>query len=140
MSKFQVATEFFHACESLKGAEGCADFISNDASFDAQSEPVADITRLSDYCDWMMNVGKGPLAGCRYELQASCFDEASATALFFAVFHATHSGEGGPVDPTGKTTASHYVYAVKVGDDNKVHHLTKIWNAPWALRELGWGE
>jgi hypothetical protein len=23
-------------------------------------------------------------------------------------------------------------------DGNKIRHMTKIWNAGWALRELGW--
>ena len=58
--------------------------------------------------------------------------------LAFATFTGTHTGDGGPVDPTGKTANSHYVYAITVNDDNKVSHLVKIWNAPWALGELGW--
>jgi hypothetical protein len=25
-------------------------------------------------------------------------------------------------------------------DGDKIRHLTKIWNAGWALRELGWAD
>ena len=33
---------------------------------------------------------------------------------------------------------AHYVYALEMNPDDKVERMTKIWNAPWALRELGW--
>ncbi len=60
MSAFDNATRFFHACESLKGWEGC------------------------------------------------------------------------------KETNTHYVYVVTMNEDDKVEKMCKIWNAPWALKELGW--
>ncbi|MEM7741505.1 MAG: hypothetical protein AAF225_11985 [Pseudomonadota bacterium] len=138
MSKMDVATKFFHACEGLQGRAGCAEYVANGATFEAQSEPIADITTALDYCDWMQSVGQGPLAGCGYEIFNAAFDEDTSTALFFALFTATNNGEGGPVSPTGKSTSSHYVYAVTVNDDHKVTKLVKIWNAPWALTELGW--
>jgi hypothetical protein len=55
-----------------------------------------------------------------------------------ATFHATHSGEGGPVPPTGKETHTHYVYFLTMNDDDKVEKMVKVWNAPWAMTELGW--
>jgi len=27
---------------------------------------------------------------------------------------------------------------VREFDDGKISHMTKIWNAGWAMRELGW--
>ncbi len=139
MTPFETATAFFHACEGLKGWEGCKEFAAEDAAFEAQSEPLVDITTAAGYCDWMAGTGQGPLAGCSYDLHASCWDEESRTALYFATFNATHNSEGGPVPPTGNDTHSHYVYALTVGDDGKVNRMVKIWNAPWAMRELGWG-
>ena len=47
--------------------------------------------------------------------------------------------DGGPVPPTQRETNSHYVYVLQMSDDGRVAQMTKIWNAPWALRELGWG-
>jgi hypothetical protein len=138
MSKMDVAEAFFHACEGLKGSEGCKEYLADGATFEAQSEPIADINTALDYCDWMQSVGSGPLAGCKYEIATSAFDESNSTGIFFATFHATHGGDGGPVEATGKTTASHYVYAITINGDNKVSRLVKIWNAPWALGELGW--
>jgi hypothetical protein len=57
---------------------------------------------------------------------------------FFAACDATHTGEGGPVPPTQKQTRSHYVYALTMDANDKVAKMVKIWNAPWAMKELGW--
>ena len=46
MSKMDVATKFFHACEGLEGRAGCAQYVADGASFEAQSEPVAELTLL----------------------------------------------------------------------------------------------
>jgi len=138
MSKMDVATAFFHACESLQGAAGCAEFAADGATFSAQCEPIADITSALDYCDWMAGLGSGPLAGCGYEIVNAAFDEGSSTGLFYGIFTGQHTAEGGPVPPTGKTAKADYVYAITVNDDNKVIHMVKIWNAPWSLGELGW--
>jgi len=71
--------------------------VAEDARFDAQSEPIANIDTVLDYCDWMQAVGQGPLAGCEYEIDNSSFDEATSTAMFFSLFTATNGGEGGPI-------------------------------------------
>ena len=138
MTSMQNATAFFHACEGLQGWEGCRQYVADGAGFTAQCEPLADVSTVEDYCEWMAGLGKGPLEGCGYDLHSSAWDEDSRTALFFATFNGTHTGEGGPVQPTGRTTASHYVYALRMDTDDKVSGMTKIWNAPWALTELGW--
>ena len=41
-----IAQDFFDACEAGKGWEGCAQFCHADATFSAQSEPLADITSV----------------------------------------------------------------------------------------------
>ena len=138
MSKMDVATKFFHACEGLEGRSGCEQFVADDAGFEAQSEPITDVTTVLDYCDWMQGLGQGPLKGCSYKIVTSSFDEKNSTALFFAIFTGKHVDEGGPVEVTGKETSSHYVYAITINDDGKVSKMVKIWNAPWALKELGW--
>ena len=63
MSDFQIATDFFHACESLKGWEGCKGFVADGAVFAAQCEPLTEITTVQGYCEWMAAVGNGPLKG-----------------------------------------------------------------------------
>lgn len=138
MSGFEVAQQFFQACETPLGWAGCKAFVSPDSTFSAQCEPLADITSIEDYCDWMKAFGTVTAAGASYTLHTQAWDEKTRTATFFATYHATHVGEGGPVPPTNKSTNSHYVYVIEVGEDNLVCSLTKIWNAPWAMTELGW--
>ena len=138
MSALDTASNFFHACEGLRGWDGCKEFVAENASFKAQCEPLTEIDSVEGYCNWMAAVGSGPLKGCSYELHSSSFDEANQTALFFGTFTATHNSDGGPVEPTGKQTVTDYVYALTMDKAGKVSKMYKIWNAPWCLKELGW--
>ncbi len=138
MTSFDNARKFFEACEAAEGWAGCAQYVAENASFDAQSEPLVDIKTVEGYCEWMAAFCNVTAPGCSYDLHTSSYDEESRTAIFFATFHGTHSGEGGPVPPTNKQTHSHYVYALTMDADDKVQKMVKIWNAPWAMKELGW--
>jgi len=53
------------------------------------------------------------------------------------VFHGTHTGPGGPVPPNGRHTSTDYVYVMQFEGD-KISHMTKIWHAGLAMKELGW--
>ena len=72
------------------------------------------------------------------DLHTSAYDDANATAIYFATFTGSHVGDGGPVPPTGKETNAHYVYVLKMNGDEKVVSMQKVWNAPWTMNELGW--
>lgn len=139
MTTFEIAEKFFHACESLEGWEGCKRYVADGAPFTGQCEPLVDIDSVEGYCEWMKGFGSVTAKGCSYDVHSAAWDENQSSAIFFATFHGTHVGEGGPVPPTNQTTASHYVYVVTMNSAGKVASLTKIWNAPWAMRELGWG-
>ncbi len=138
MSAFETATDFFHACEGLKGWEGCKQYVAPGAKFTAQSEPLVDIDTVEGYAEWMAGLGNNILPGCSYDLHSSSYDESTRTALFFATFTGTHTGEGGPVPPTNKETNSHYVYVLTLDENDLISNMVKVWNAPWALAELGW--
>ena len=138
MSAFDTATRFFHACEGLEGWEGCKQYVAPGASFVAQSESLVEIDTVEGYTEWMAGLGLNLLPGCSYDLHSSSYDEATRTALFFATFIGTHTGEGGPVPPTNKQTNSHYVYVLTLDDNNLVSSMAKVWNSSWALNELGW--
>lgn len=139
MNSFEVAHKFFEACESPLGWEGCKQYVHEDAPFIAQCEPLAEIDTIQGYCDWMAAFGTITSPEGFYDLHSSSYDENSSTAVFFASYHAKHTGEGGPVPPTQKESKTHYVYILKMSDDSKVSQMTKVWNAPWAMKELGWG-
>ena len=138
MTAFDNARKFFEACESAKGWAGCRQYVAENAVFIAQSEPLVDINTVEAYCEWMAGFATVTVPGASYDLHSSSYDEETGTAVFFATFNARHTGEGGPVPPTNKETHSHYVYFLTMNADNKVEKLVKVWNATWALRELGW--
>ncbi len=138
MNAFNNAKNFFHARETAKGWNGCKIYATEDASFVAQSEPLVGINTSRDYCEWMDSFAGITVPGGSYTLHSSSYDEETRIAAFFATYHAKHTGEGGPVPPTQKETHSHYVMALTMNAGNKVEKLVKIWNAPWAMKELGW--
>jgi len=138
MSAMQQARRFFEACEAPRGWNGCREFVAEGAGFTAQSDPLAAVSTVQDYCEWMKHFGTEVAPGASYELHGASFDEERRVATFFATYHARHTGEGGPVPPTHRETRSHYVYVLEMDAADKVARMTKIWNAHWAMRELGW--
>lgn len=128
--------DFFDACETGKGWDVCKAYCTDTATFSAQSDAIADIDTLEGYVEWMKGL-LTPVPDGHYELKAFAMDEERDTAIGFAVFHGTQTGPGGPVDPTGKTVAADYVYAMKF-DGDKISHMTKVWHDGISLRQLGW--
>jgi hypothetical protein len=138
MSAFEIAHKFFIACETAQGWAGCKQYVVENAPFLAQSEPLVEVKTIEAYCDWLAGFGTVTAPGASYDLHASSYDETTQTAMFFATYHAKHTGEGGPVPPTQKETHSQYVYMLTMNAENKIEKMVKVWNASWALRELGW--
>lgn len=131
-----VAQAFFDACETGQGWAACSAYCTPDATFQAQAEPLLDVRTLAQYTDWMKGIST-VLPGARYEVKSFATDESRNNVSAYGVFHATHTGEGGPVPPTGKSTSTDYVYVMQF-DGDKIAHMTKIWNAGLALKDLGW--
>jgi predicted ester cyclase len=133
----ETAKAFFDACDSGKGWAVCNAYCTPDATFAAQADPLAETKTLAGYTDWMQGM-MSLLPDGSYEVKSWAVDEQRRNVTAYAVFSGTHTGEGGPVPPTGRRTASDYVYVMNFEAD-KIAHMTKIWNAGWAMRELGWG-
>jgi steroid delta-isomerase-like uncharacterized protein len=132
----ETAMAFFAACETGQGWTGCRAFCDPNASFSAQAEPLADVHTLEEYADWMKALFTFVPDG-RYELKSFATDNERNNVCAYAVFSGTHTGEGGPMPPTGKSTSTDYVYVMEF-DDGKIRHMTKIWNSGITLKELGW--
>jgi predicted ester cyclase len=77
------------------------------------------------------------LPDARYAVRSFATDPERNNVCACGVFSGTHSGQGGPVPPTGKRTDTDYVYVMEF-DGDKIRHMTKIWNAGWAVKDLGW--
>jgi predicted ester cyclase len=134
----ETARAFFDACETGQGWEACRAFCQPDASFAAQAEPLADVHALKDYTEWMKGL-LGFIPDGRYEVKSFATDAERNNVCAYAVFSGTHTGSGGPMPPTGKSTSTDYVYVMQF-EDGKVSHMTKIWNAGLAMKDLGWTE
>ena len=131
-----VAQAFFDACETGKGWEACSAWCAPDATFSAQAEPLVGLKTLAEYTNWMKGIST-VLPGARYEVKSFATDAARNNVAAYGIFHATHTGQGGPVPPTGRSTSTDYVYVMQFEGD-KIVHMTKIWNAGMALKDLGW--
>jgi steroid delta-isomerase-like uncharacterized protein len=131
-----VARNFFEACETGEGWEGCRAYCTEDATFSAQADALADVTTLEAYAEWVKSL-LSVLPDGHYDLKTFAVDAERDSVCAFAVFHGTHTGEGGPVPPTGKQVAADYVYNMEF-DNGRIRHMTKIWNDARSLRDLGW--
>jgi predicted ester cyclase len=127
---------FFDACETGKGWEGCMDYCHPDATFSAQAGALADINSIEAYTEWMKGL-LTPVPNGRYEVRFFAEDEERNCVGAYGVFHGTHTGPGGPVEPTGKSVSADYVYAMQFEED-RIRHITKIWNDTFSLQQLGW--
>ena len=75
-----------------------------------------------------------------YEVQSFAVDEDRGNVTAFGVFRGTHTGEGGPVPPTGKSVEAEYVYIMEFDRmGGKIRHMTKVWNDGFSMHQLGWG-
>ena len=131
-----VAMKFFDACEAGEGWRGCEAYCHADATFSAQAEPLADLRTLEQYADWMKGL-MVTLPDGRYDLKSFATDKARDNVCAYAVFSGTHTGPGGPCPPTGNAVKSDYVYVMDF-DGDKIRHMTKIWHAGLAMKDLGW--
>ena len=131
-----TAAQFFDACETGGGWDACAQFCHPDASFSAQVGVLADVATLEGYTEWMKGMFT-PSPDGNYELLSFAVDAERQNVAAFGVFRATHTGEGGPVPPTGRSVEADYVYVMQF-DGDKIRHLTKIWNDGISLQQLGW--
>ena len=134
----KTARAFFEALDTGQGWEECSSYCHPDATFASQAEPLAEIQTVADYAEWMKGM-MSLLPDGRYEMKSFGVDAERQSVAAYAVFHGTHTGEGGPVPPTGKSASTDYVYVMEF-DGGKIRRLTKIWNAGWALRQLGWAD
>jgi len=132
----ETALAFFDACDTGKGWEGCSAYCHPDATFAAQAEPLAEVHTIAAYADWMKAL-MGFVPDGRYDLKSLAVDAERNNVCAYAVFHGTHSGPGGPMETTGKSTSTDYVYVMDF-EDGKIRRMTKVWNAGWAMKELGW--
>lgn len=131
----ETAQAFFEACEAGKGWSVCRTWCTEDATFAAQAEPLAEIRTLEQYTEWMKGL-MTVLTDATYEVKSFATDTARNNVCAYAVFIGTHLA-GGPCPPTGKRVVTDYVYVMQFSE-GLIAHMTKIWHSGLALKQLGW--
>ena len=132
----ETAERFFDACETGKGWEVCKAYCKPAATFSAQAGALADVKTLQGYTDWMKGLFT-PVPDGSYEVRSFAVDEGRQNVAAYGVFRGTHTGQGGPVPPTGKKVEADYVYVMNF-DGDRIRHMTKIWNDGISMKQLGW--
>ena len=132
----EKAEQFFDACETGKGWETCEQYCHPGATFSAQADALAGVDTLEGYTEWMKGL-LTPVPDGHYEVRSFAVDEDRNSVTAFAIFRGAHTGDGGPVPPTGNEVAADYVYNM-VFEGDQIRHMTKIWNDGVSLKQLGW--
>jgi predicted ester cyclase len=128
--------QFLDACETGKGWNACKQYCHPSATFSAQAGALAGVNTLEAYTEWMKGMFT-PIPDGGYEIRSFGIDDDRNIAMAYAVFRGTHTGQGGPVPPTGKRVEADYVYVMEF-DGDRIRHMTKIWNDVFSLQQLGW--
>ena len=131
-----TAKQFFDACESGKGWDGCKQYCDPAATFHAQAGALVGVTTLEAYTDWMKGLFT-PVPDASYEIRSFAVDDDRNIVMAYGIFRGTHTVEGGPVPPTGKRVEADYVYVMEF-DGDRIRHMTKIWNDVFSLQQIGW--
>ena len=131
-----TALAFLQTCDGGKGWDACLEFCRDGAGFTSQAEPLTECTDLKSYAEWMRGVAAA-LPDARVTLGAVTSNNTADTVMICATYAGTHTGELGPLPPTGKATITDFVYVLRFSD-RKIVHVTKVGNANWTMRELGW--
>ena len=130
------AERFVEACDGGKGWDECQAYCHPSATFSVQSPALAEVKTVEAYTEWAKDL-LTPIPDGRTEVKSCAVDEARSIVSVFAVFSGTHTGDGGPVPPTGKAAASDYVYVMSF-EGGRIRHMSKIWNDGFCLQQLGW--
>jgi Predicted ester cyclase len=131
-----TAASFFDACETGKGWQVCQKYCHPDATFGAQAGALQNVRTLEAYTEWMKGLFT-PVPDGSYELRSFAVDTDRNNVAAYGVFRGTHTGQGGPVPPTGKRVEADYVYVMQF-DGDRIRHMTKIWNDGVSMKQLGW--
>ena len=131
-----TAQRFFNACERGQGWAVCEQYCHPGATFAAQTQALAGVQTLEAYTNWMQGL-YGPVPDASYEIKSFAVDDDRKNVAAYGVFRGTHTGNGGPIPPTGKRVEADYVYVMEF-DGDRIRHMTKIWNDSISLQQLGW--
>ena len=116
-----TAEQFFDACETGKGWDGCQSYCHEGATFSAQAGRLEDVDTVEGYTEWSKEL-LTLLPDGNAEIRSFAVDDERHNVAVYGVFRGT--------PPTGKKVAADYVYVMDF-DGDRIRHMTKIWNDGW---------
>lgn len=135
---FANAKKVITVCDNGEPFDEIQDLVVEDAPFECQAEAMKDVATVKAYDEWMVAFGGTTVPGFKIDQHSLGWDPERKIASHFATFIATHTGPGGPVEPTNKTLHTEYAYFVYMNDEGKCTKMRKVWNDGHAFKEVGW--
>ena len=131
-----VALQFTEANDAGGGWDACRAFCHPGATFAFQGELLGGIDTVEAYTDWIKgNQQTFPDFGG--DVRAVGVDEERHCVMVYGANWGTHSGEGGPVPPTGKRFEVEGVNVISF-HDGKIRHMTLVVSDAAIAKQLGW--
>ena len=130
----ETAEQFFDACETGKGWDGCQAYCHEGATFSAQAGALEGVETVEGYADWMKGIFT-PLPDASYEVRSWGRERGRTWPPTACFGNAYRRGRAGAAD--GPAVETDYVYVMDF-DGDRIRHLTKIWNDGIGLQQLGW--
>jgi len=131
-----IAKSFHHACTSGQGWQACQEYCTPDATFEHEGTMFADIQSVEGYAAFIQSVFT-PVPDFRHEVLAVAVDRALERVLVHYRISGTHTGEGLPVPPTGKSMVSESVLVLHF-EGERIRHVQKVWNDHEMMKQVGW--
>ena len=76
----ETAEQFFDACETGKGWDGCQAYCHEGATFSAQAGALEGVETVEGYTDWMKGIFT-PLPDASYEVRSFAVDDARPASV-----------------------------------------------------------
>jgi len=135
----QTAERFLQTVKPGQGWEAWQPFCHPDAGFRKLGTSAVGMEvheSLPDFAE-STKVLVALFPDLRQELRSLAIDEEQDIAIAYMVTKGTHTGEGGPVPPTGQAFEVDVVWIMQFEDD-RMRHLTLVMHDPVVDEQLGW--
>ncbi len=116
---FTNAKKIMRVIDSAEPWEEIKDLIVPDAPFTCQAHALSDVSTIHGWYDWMLNFKTNIAPDGTFTVRSIMWDEKTKVCMYSAVYHATHTGEGGAIRPTNKHADTDYFYQLTMNDDGK---------------------
>ena len=90
----ETAEQFFDACETGKGWDGCQTYCHDGATFSSQAGALEGVETVQGYTDWMKGLFT-PVPDASYEVRSFAVDDARQNVAAYGVFRGTQPARAG---------------------------------------------